>query len=116
MAFLPQWTVGPALGPAQLYRPLRPGKAEPHPLRLSGCPPGHPDPVLQEPGDPPLHGGIWGGALMFRLKALLVRTDMLTGISHLSSFFSKKEKRKRRSIEFKPGLESSPLAQALFKR
>ena len=53
---------------------------------------------------------------MFRLKALLVRTDMLTGISHLSSFFSKKEKRKRRSIEFKPSLESSPPAQALFKR
>ena len=47
---------------------------------------------------------------MFRLKALLVRTDMLTGISHLSSFFSKKEKRKRRSIKFKPGLESSPPA------
>lgn len=63
MAFLSQWTVGPALGTARLYRPFRPGKPEPHPFRLSGCPPSHPDPMLQEPGDPPPHGGIWGGGV-----------------------------------------------------
>lgn len=74
--------------------------------------PGHEMPDAQGAGE--ARACMWGSvagaeearaALMPLLFPLSIRTNTVTGISHLLNFFSKK---KKRSLKFKTCLESSP--------